>query len=435
MRYKSVDDFLDELIETKNTQTQIEIGENKESTIAVLPFENMSSDTEIEYFSDGLTEEVIVNLTGLKGMKVIPRTTSMQFKGSKKDIKRIGEELGARYIITGSVRKFQDNLRISTQRIDVVSSRQLWAKTYKGKVEDIFDIQENISQQIVNATKAFDSYLQAREFISRRTQNSVKLAIDLFQNAVILDPQYSAAYAGLGEAYSSIYRDFHRDENLLDKALEVGLKAVEFDPTSSEAYASLGLSYFGKNDLRKALETTRKAIELDDNNYNAYWILARIYHTEDRDQEAVQVLEKVLKINPEFLQAYQDLLMFYERLGEKEKYKQMLELSIKVYPEYLKKHPDDSYKQMSFAVALAEAGRIKDAMNEGEKALKYNPKDPIMNYYGACLYSRLNENQQAIELLQKAVENGYGNFEWIKRDPDFENIRLEPKYIELVKGK
>ncbi len=144
LRYKNAGEFLTELKEAKNIKGKIDVVNEEENTIAVLPFENMSSDNEIEYFSDGLTEEVIVNLTGLKGMKVVPRSTSMQFKGSKKDIKRIGQELGARYIITGSVRKFQDNLRISTQRIDVFSGRQLWAKTYKGKLEDIFDIQENV---------------------------------------------------------------------------------------------------------------------------------------------------------------------------------------------------------------------------------------------------------------------------------------------------
>jgi len=433
-RYQNVEEFLADLKETKNVKAQSDNGKN-DITIAVLPFENMSSDKEIEYFSDGLTEEVIVNLTGLKGMEVIPRTTSMQFKGSKKEISRIGEELGARYIITGSVRKSQDNLRISVQRIDIINNRQLWAKTYKGKVADIFDIQENVSREIVNATKAFDCYLQARDFITRRTKDSIRIAVDLYEKAINLDPQYASAYAGLGEAYSIIFRDFDRNEKLLDKALEVGLKAVEFDPTSSEAYAALGLSYYGKNELAKSLEATRKAITLDDKNPNAYWILSRIYHTEDRDKEATVALEKMIKINPEFLQAYQDLQMYYERLGELEKRRDLMNTMLKVFPVYLKKHPEDSYKQMTLAVTLAEVGRNDEAKVEGEKALKYNPKDPVMMYYGACLYSRLEEREQAVELLKKAVENGYGNFEWIKRDPDFENIRKEPGYLELVKGK
>jgi len=435
LRYKDINEFLTDLKNIKSKNEQSNATEELENTIAVIPFENMSSDNEIDYFSDGLIEEVIVNLTGLKGMKVIPRTTSMQYKNSKKEVTRIGQELNAHYLIMGSIRKFQDNIRISALRIDAVNGKQLWAKTFKGKLDDIFDIQENVSQEIVNATKAFDSYLQAREFIKRRTKNSVQLAVDLFEKAIGLDPEYSVAYAGLGEAYSIIYRDFNRDEKLLDKALEVGLKAVEFDPTSSEAYAALGLSYFGKNDFTKALEAARKAITLDDKNANAYWILSRIYHTEDRDQDATEILEKLLKINPEFLLAYQDLVMYYERLKEMDKRKNLINQMLVVYPEYLKKHPDDSYTQMTYAVTLGEVGQNNEAKEAGEKALKSNTKDPIMMYYGACLYARLNDKQRAVDLLKKAVENGYGNFEWIKRDPDFENIRKEPGYIELLKGK
>jgi serine/threonine protein kinase/Tfp pilus assembly protein PilF len=434
-RYKNSDEFLADLKEVKSSKDETENTNEQGNTIAVLPFENMSSDSEIDFFSDGLIEEVIVNLTGLKGMKVIPRTTSMQFKDSKKDIKRIGQELGARYIIMGSVRKFQDNIRISALRIDAESGKQLWAKTFKGKLEAIFEIQESVSKEIVNATKAFDCYLQARGFITRRTKDSVQIAVNLYEKAIELDPQYSSAFAGLGEAYSIIFRDFERNEKLLDKALEVGLKAVEFDPTSSEAYAALGLSYFGKNELSKALDAARKAITLDDKNFNAFWILSRIYHTQDRDREAAEALEKLLVINPEFLLAYQDLAMYYERLNEMEKRKDLIKVMLTVYPEYLKKHPDDSYMLMTYAVTLAEVDRKEEAKIAGEKALKYNPKDAVMMYYGACLYSRLEDKQQAVSLLKKAVENGYGNFEWIKRDPDFENIRKEPGYIELVNCK
>jgi len=432
-RYKNIDEFLIDLHEG-NSKTEVK-KESVENTIAVLPFENMSSDKEIDFITEGIAEEIIVNLTGLKDMRVVPRTNSLQYKGTNKDIKKISRELGARFIITGSVQKFQDNIRISVQRIDILNNRQLWANTYKGKLADIFDIQGEVSKQVVEATIAFDCYLQARNFLTRRTKNSVKIAIDLFQKAVNLDPKFSAAYAGLGEAYSIIYRDFEREEIWLDKALEVGHKAVEHDPTSSESYAALGMAYFGKNNLNDALDATKKSIELDSNNYNAYWILARIYHTTDRESEAAEALEKLVKINPEFLQAYQDLLMYYERLGEKEKYNQALEASLNIYPKYLAKHPDDAYRRMSYAVSLAYANRNEEAKAEGNKSLKVNPKDPIMMYYGACLYSRLKENKHAVELLKSAIENGYENFEWIKRDPDFENIRNEPEYIELMKDK
>ena len=119
--------------------------------IAVLPFGNISPDKESDYFSDGLTEELIINLSRLKDIRVVPRTTSMQYKVTNKDVKAIGRELGTRYILAGSVRKFQDNLRIAVELVDVEADAQLWAETYKGKLEDVFDIQEKVSKQIVDA--------------------------------------------------------------------------------------------------------------------------------------------------------------------------------------------------------------------------------------------------------------------------------------------
>ena len=423
--------------------------------IAVLPFGNISPDKESDYFSDGLTEELIINLSRLKDIRVVPRTTSMGYKGTTKDVKAIGKELGTRYILAGSVRKFQDNLRIAVELVDVEADAQLWAETYKGKLADVFDIQEQVSKQIVEAlmvkltptektvltkrttlnAEAFDCNLRARDFLNRRTKTSVNMAIQFFQKAIELDPRYASAYAGLGESYGILYRDFERKEVWLDRALEVSLKAIMYDASLSEAYASLALAYFGKKEFEESLEASQKAILLDPKNYNAYWILARIYHSTDRDREAVDALEKVISLSPEFLQAYDDLMNLYERLGEKQKFRDALAKALGIYPRHLARHPDDAYRRMAFAVNLTYAGRVEEGKREGEKALELSVGDPIMMYYGACLYARLGEKHKAVELIKNAVANGYENFEWIKRDPDFNNIRDEPGYIELLKGK
>ncbi len=453
LRFQSAEEIIRSI---KEVQKEMESAEEPDTkSIAVLPFENISPDKETDYFADGLAEELIVSLSGLKDMRVIPRTASMQYKGTKKDIKIIGKELDARYILAGSVRKFQENLRISVQLIDVASNTQLWAETYKGKLADVFDIQEKVSKQIVKAlmlkltpkeeieltkrptlnAEAFDCYLRARDFLYRRTKNSVHFAIQLFEQAIKLDARFAAAFAGLGEAYGVIYRDFERKDLWLDKALEAGLKALMYDAALSEAYASLGLAYFGKNSLDEALDASKKAIELDPSNSNAYWILARIYHTTDRDREAAEALEKAIALNPNFIAAYSDLMMYYERLGDKKRLDETLQEILEVYPRYLLQHPDDSYRRMAFAVNLAKTGRKQEAKTEGIKALQLSPKDPIMMYYGACLYARLGEKKEAVKLIKDAVDNGYENFEWIKRDPDFKNIRNEPGFIELIKGK
>ena len=432
-RYQSAEDFLNDIREIGSKK---ESKNEEEKTIAVLPFENISPDKETDYFADGLAEELIINLSRIKDVNVIARTNSMRYKGSNKDISTIGRELGVRYILTGSVRKFKDDLRISVQLVDVEKGTQLWGETYKGKLADIFDIQENVSKEIVEAlmlklspvekveltkrptlnAEAFDCYLRGRNFLVNRTKNNLDFAILLFQKAVELDSRFASAYAGLGEAYGTMYRDFDRLESWLDKAMDVSLKALMYDSSLSEAYASLGLAYFGKDKLEESLAASKKAIALDPNNFNAYWILSRIYHTTDRDIDALEALKKVIAINPNFFTAYDDLEMYYERVNDQENYIQTLLKVVEIIPKYLTQHPEDTYRRMAFAVTLAKLGRVDEAKTEGDSALELSSNDPLMMYYGACLYSRLNEPKRAVELLTSAVKNGYQNFEWIKRD-------------------
>jgi serine/threonine protein kinase/tetratricopeptide (TPR) repeat protein len=453
-RYHSMSEVLKVLEQTRK-EIDTASAPAKAKAVAVLPFGDISQDKESDYFGDGLTEELIVNLSKLKEIRVIPRATSMQYRGSAKDVKTIGRELSTRYILSGNVRKFQDNLRISVELIDVDTEEQLWAETYKGTLADVFDIQEKVSKQIVEAlmvkltpsekvvlskrstlnAEAFDCYLRARVFLNRRTRTSVNMAIQYFQKAIELDPRYAAAYAGLGESYGTLYRDFERREMWLDKALEVSLKAIMYDATLSEAYASLALAYLGKSSFNESLEACQKAILLDHKNFNAYWILSRIYRSTEREKEAREALEKVITLTPSFLQALDDLLNLYERLGDQQKFNEILNKALEVYPLHLAQHPDDAYRRMSYAVNLTYAGRLEGGKREGEKALELSVGDPIMMYYGACLYSRLGDKKRAVELIRDAVANGYENFNWIKQDPDFESIRNESGYIELMKGK
>jgi TolB-like protein/Flp pilus assembly protein TadD len=453
-RYQSMEEFSDTL---KAVRVEIESAPvvSTKKAIAVLPFDNISADKENEYFGDGLTEELIVNLSRLKDIEVVSRTTSLQYKGTKKDVKTIGRELGVRYILEGSVRKFQDNLRIAVQLVDVESDRQLWAESYKGTLADVFDIQEQVSKQIVDAlmvkltptekvvltkrstlnAEAFDCYLRARDFLYRRTKKSVQFAIQLFQKATELDPRYAAAYAGLGEAYAAFNLDYDTKEVWLEKAIESSLKALMYDPTLSEAYAALGLSYLSKKSFDEAATACLKAIELDPNNFAGYWILGRIYHMTDRDKDAVDVLKKAISLNPHFYSAHSDLRMVYERLGEMEKHGEMLQTTLEILPRYLSQHPDDARSHVYYATMLAQVGRNEEAKAEAAKAFELSPDDPLMMYNAACVYARLGESKLSVEALKNSILSGLEDYGWIKRDPDLDGIRNDPGYIELMKGK
>ena len=427
-----------------------------EKSIAVLPFVNMSNDPEQEYFSDGLTEEIIATLSKLKDIRVVSRTTSMGYKGTNKDIQTMGREMGVQYMIEGSVRKSQDNLRITAQLIDAGNDKHLWAETYKGNLTEIFDIQEQVSRQIMDALKitltptedlvlikrstsnpeAYDCYLRARDFLYRRTKKNVLLAIHLFGKAIELDPSYAAAYAGLGESYATLYQVYERKETWLEKAIESSLKSLEFDSELSEAYAALGVAYFNKRLVDEGLAAAQKAIALDPNSYVSFWIMGRLYHLADRDREAVEMLERVIQIYPDFYPAYADLEMVFDRLGEKDKGSRLMRTMIEeVYPRYLSKHPDDARAYLHFAIYCAKYGRVQQAKKEAERALELNPEDSTILYNGSCFYAVINEKATALNLLKRSIEAGFEHIEWLKRDPDLNNIREEIEFAELLKGK
>ena len=453
-RFQSVDEFL-QALSGLGTQLEAKQASAKRLAIAVLPFATIGGDKENEYFGDGLTDELIVSLSQLKDFDVISRTNSMQYKNTTKDIKTIGKELGIRYLLEGSVRRFQDNLRITLQFIDVENSRQLWAESFKGKMEDVFDIQEQVSKQVVDAlmiklspnekiiltkrstvnAEAFDCYLRAREFLYRRTKSSLQFAIHLFQKAIELDTRYAAAYAGLGESYATLHYDYDTKEVWVDKAIESSLKALMYDSTVAEAYAALAMAYFSKKSIQEAEAAARKAIDLGPNIFTGYWVLARICHVMNRDRESVELLKKTIELNPDFHTAHGELRMAYERLGEKEKMAEVIQVMLDRIPVYLSKHPDDARSHIHYATQLAVVGKEREALEQTAKAIALSPDDPLMFYNAACVYSRLGQKAEAIETLRRSIVAGLEDYEWIKSDPDFDAIRNEPAYVDMMKGK
>ena len=446
--------------ETRNTKAGSQAGHGAEPSIeagalAVLPFDNISSDKEADYFSDGLTEELIARLSAVVSeIELVSRWASMQFKATKKDIKAIGRELGARYIVGGSVRKFQDSVRITVQLVDVETNRQIWGDTYKGKLDDIFDIQEQVAKQIVEALKlklsfseklsltkrqtvnvqAYDFYLRGQDYLYRLTKRSVEYAIQLFEKAIELDPRYAAAYAACSSAYGQMYQYFSRQEKYRDKAQEFSFKALMYDSNLPDAYAAMGLSYFIWGKFDEAAASGRKAIELDPDNFIAYWTLGRIHFSTGNFAEALELFQRVIDIKPGFYIAHADLAQTYHRLGRMAEAEATSRQLLEMMPNYLLQNPDDSRARMFYAHALLKAGQKERAITEGAAALELSPGDSLMIYNGACLYAQLGDTRKAIDTLREAIAAGVVNFAWMKHDPDLDPLRNDPEFLELVKG-
>ena len=379
----------------------------------------------------------------------------MRYRDSELDIASLGRELKARYLLQGTVRKHRDDLRISTELIDVEKDSELWAEIYRGKIADVFGIQEKVSKKIAKSLQlkltpkekvalgkratrnsdAYDANLRAREFLFGYTKSYLHLAIDLFKNAIDLDPKYAAAYAGMAEACALLYETHDRNPMWLAKAEESSLKALIYNPSSSEAYSALGLVYYNKKSPKEALIAAEKAISFDPDNFFAYWVRGRLYRVMDRDFEAVSDFNKVLDLNGDFHSPYGDLQMAYETLHDEKNLQDTIERAALFYPTYLLHHPDDSRAHQFYAFTLKRLGRLEEAKKEMQKGIEQNPNDPIIVYNAACFYALIDDKTAAIENLKKAIEKGFENYDYVKHDPDLHSLKKEPDFIALMKGK
>ena len=439
----------------RGAHTAVPAGASVErGALAVLPFDNISPDPETDYFSNGLTEELIARLSIVSEIELISRWASMQLKDRKQDSRAIGSELGARYIVGGSVRRFQDSMRITVQLVDVATNRQIWGNTYKGKLDDIFDIQEQVAQQIVEALKlklsfseklsltkrqtvnaqAYDLYLRGQDYLYRLTKRSVDRAIQLFEKAIELDPRYAAAYAGCSSAYGQMYWLFAREEKYRDRAQELSFKALMYDNNLAEAYTAMGLSYFISGKFEEASASSRKAIELDPDDFIAHWTLGRIHFTSGEFEQAHALYRRVIELKPSFLSAYADLQMTCLRLGRQDDADLTRSQLLERLPNHLLQNPDDARARVIHAIKLAEIDRKDEALQEGTQALELSPGDPVMLYNITCLYSQLAEPQRAVDTLRQAIAAGYANFAWIRQDPDINSLRERADFQALVAG-
>ena len=438
-----------------NTKPAVLQHRTKHKKLVVLPFQNMSTDKDSDYFSDGLTEEIIVRLSAIKDLEIASRSTSMRYKDSQLDNVSLGDKLNAGYLLQGTVRKLRDDLKISAALIDVEKDNQLWAEIYHGKIEDIFVIQEKVSKKIVKSLQlklspkekvalgkrattssdAYDANLRAREFLFRYTKSYLLLAIDLFQNAIDLDPKYAAAYAGMAEACALLYETHDKKPKWIQKAEESALKALIYDSASSEAYSALGLVYYNKKQPKEALIAAEKGIAFDPNNYFAYWVRGRLYRVMERDAEAVSDFNKALELNEDFHSPYGDLQMAYETIGDKDSLQETIERAVLFYPNYLLHHPDDSRAHQFYAFTLFRLGRLEEAKKEMQKGIAQNPKDPIIVYNAACFYALIDDKKAAINNLKIAMENGFENYDYLRHDPDLNSLKEEPEFIAITEGK
>ena len=423
-------------------------------SLMILPFEDLSPTGDNGWFADGIVSELISALSNVKALRVADATTTKEYKGYKGHLTTYANEMRIRYFVQGDVRKFGDNIKITSRLLDIETGDHLWQDSLKGTMDDIFDIQEQVAEKVVEGLKvhlgsdekqkltergtenaeAYELYLKANEYFARNTKEGFHLALQLISEAIILDPQYARAYSFNANVLAHFCRSYENDQQLLDEGLRLVRKALELKPDLWAAYQPLSVILMLQGNLTEAEQTALDFIRNAPEDFNSYFALGFIYMNSGETTKAIAPFEHVLKLNPEHLVSLFNLAICCNDAKEIEKQKQWSEDGLPLFVRHLKLFPDDESKLVHHAVLLHFAGRDTES-REAARRLE-NLRDGSSLYNIACLEYELGDYQSALRTFRKVIEAGFRNIrvlnQFLADEQDgFVKLKDTPEYEEV----
>lgn len=421
-------------------------------SVAILPFANMSNDPEQDFFSDGVTEDIITDLSNVSGLFVLSRNTVFAYRNRARAIERIAKELGVAYVVLGSVRKAGNRVRINAELIEGSSDGQIWAARYDRDLTDIFAVQDEIAKTIVQQLKvkllpeekkaietapttsvdAYTHFLRGREYCHIASKANHLMAKQSFARAIELDPDYARAYAGIAVCDVRLQSSYGATTPL-DDILAMAGRALEIDAQLAEAHAAraFALAIGGRRD--EAGAAFQQALALDPNCHEANRFFAEFCVTEGRFDLAATYFQRALEIKPTDYGASIMLVNVFRSLDQREKAEAYARLGVRKAEEELALHPENANCACLGATVLAFLGEHDKAMEWLARSLATDPNDMNIQYNAACTYSLLGAADEAINLLEGWIsEVGPEMRRWFRNDSDFDGIRAHPRYHRLI---
>jgi adenylate cyclase len=387
-------------------------------SIAVLPFDNLTGDPQQEYFSDGMTEEIITALSKVPYLFVIARNSTFSYKGKPVKIRQVAEELGVRYVLEGSVRRAGDRVRVTAQLIDAIKGHHLWAERYERELKNTFALQDEITGNILSAlavkltmgeqatirpkgTDNLEAQLkvwQAIWYSHRGTKEGNFRTRQLAEEIMALDPEYAVSYRilGWGHIRDVFYGWSKSRKKSLEQALEMAQKAISLDESSPYCYVLLCSIYMFKKQYEKAIAEAERAVALDPNNADAYSQLGGVLHMVGRPQEAIALLEKAIRLNPMAPHYY------FRRLGTAYRDIGRYEEAIVQLKKAINLAPDSLYPHTGLAATYSLAGRDEEARAEVSEVLRIQPKISLESLAKRVAYKNKADIDRLIDALRKA---------------------------------
>jgi adenylate cyclase len=436
---------------SKTTESSV-LGERKQGlhSLAVLPFTDLSAERDQEYFADGVAEEILNALAKLGELHVAARTSSFAFRGTRVDAREIGRRLGVDALLEGSIRKAGKRVRITVQLIDSRQGYHVWSERFDREIDDIFAVQDEIAQSVIQAlglsltqreerslrrrsttnVEAYEFYLRGRKLFQKWTRQNIALAREMFERATEIDPGFAGAWAGLATAHVHLHGC--DNEPHLERARQASARALELDPSSAEAHVAAGQGLSMEQRYSEAAIEFERAIELDPTLFDARYYYGRACFKSGELEKSLRLFEQAQSLRPEDYESVYLIGLVLTQLGRFNQARDAQKDALERVTKYIDLNPDEARPYVLAAGALARLGRRERAKECIDRAYSLAPDDDAILYNAGCALAILGEHEDALDALEKAIDAGLAGGDWVPQDPDWESLRDQPRFKELV---
>ena len=420
-------------------------------SVAVLFFENLSGVKEDEYFRDGITEDIITELSKIRLLNVFSRPTVLAFRDKPVTPAQVGQQIGASFVLAGSLRRAGNRLRINAQLIDTHTDFPLWSERYDRELQDVFEVQDEIARKIAEALRvtlspqeqaalsskptdnpqAYDLFLRGKSYARRLTQQDLAFALQMYESAVSLDPNFAHAYAGIANVCAMHHYRHGSGSGWLERAREAAEKAVSLQPQLPEAHVARGWVFYANMQNAEAVSEARLAIAQKPDCEGVYYLLGRALFAAGRYQEIAESADDAVRVSGNDYNIYVPIINALKAMGKDDAVQHMNVRRVQALEDHLKDVPDDARARMQLAITYGSVGRSEDAVREASLAMLLRPNEATVLYNAACTFCMLNRKSEAIDALQKAWHAGFKDAVWARRDPDLALVHGEAEFDQL----